>query len=448
MRVPRLPWPRSFWAGLVCGIALVFLGRWALNESSLPDRLIAPLLMNDSTADAGAIVVLGAGVIGNCVPNLNGMRRVVLGAQLLKTGRAPLLVITGGTGDGNCPVADAMADFARELGVPEDRLVIERESRNTWENGERTAPLLASRHVTRLLLVTDRLHMLRASRVFTRQGFTVEPVAVPIYEGHPDNVSMLEAGLREMAALIYYRLRYGAASAAVAAPVTKNSAAASAPPGGRPVAQEGPEPLAVAHPTGPLVILGASYAGNWPLTDIAGVFVVNAGVAGQQSADVAARFDRDVVSAKPRAVLLWGFINDLFAAQDFAQSSARVRDTYLRMIAACRAQGIEPILATEITLRPDDSLMAFARSTLGWVLGKASYQDQINQQVRELNEWLRDTGRREHLLVLDFQHALAGRDGRRRREFTTEDGSHVTPAGYDALTRYARPLLIRRLRLA
>ncbi len=93
----RRIWNRTFWAGVVAGVALVLLARLAINESTIPDRLLAPMLLDDSSAQADAIVVLGAGVIGDCVPNLNGMRRVLLGAKLFRDGRAPLLVITGGS---------------------------------------------------------------------------------------------------------------------------------------------------------------------------------------------------------------------------------------------------------------------------------------------------------------------------------------------------------------
>jgi uncharacterized SAM-binding protein YcdF (DUF218 family) len=198
---------RSFLAGVICGVAAVFVTRLIINETSLPDLLIAPLLMDDSSAPADAIVVLGGAVIGTCVTNSNSMRRVVRGAGLFKMGRAPLMLVTGGGADGGCPVADAMRDLAQELGVPPDKIVAERQSRSTWENGLMSAPLLRAQHVQRILLVTDRLHMRRAAAVFVGLGFEVRPSAVPLYEGHPDNVSMLAAGMREAVALAYYRLR-------------------------------------------------------------------------------------------------------------------------------------------------------------------------------------------------------------------------------------------------
>ena len=192
---------------MISGVGGLLLGRLIINETSLADRLVAPLLVPDSPAAADAIVVLGAGVIGHCVPNLNSLRRVVLASRLFKDGRGPVLVITGGATGGSCAVADAMMELARDLGVPDEKMIVERESLNTWENAERTAPILRRQNATRILLVTDSLHMRRAAGVFASHGLVVEPVAVPIYEGQGDNVTMLAAGFREFAALAYYKAR-------------------------------------------------------------------------------------------------------------------------------------------------------------------------------------------------------------------------------------------------
>jgi uncharacterized SAM-binding protein YcdF (DUF218 family)/lysophospholipase L1-like esterase len=452
MRLNRLG-NRTFWAGVVGGVALVLLARLAINKSTIPDRLLAPLLLDDSSAQADAIVVLGAGVIGDCVPNLNGMRRILLGSRLFRDGRAPLLVVTGGSGNDHCPVADAMAQLARDSGVPEGRILLERQSLNTHENGERTAPLLRERNVSRILLVTDRLHMRRAVGVFRRLGFAVEPSAVPIYEGHVDNVSMLSTGIREAAALAYYRLRGW--TAALRTPVKHSSTEmrhAVGSGGGNlrnefgGIVERVSWQKAGTTESAPVVILGASYAANWKLANVDGIPVVNAGVPGQQSFEMLARFESDVVAARPRAVVLWGFINDIFRADDTTQSLARVRTAYAEMTKRARARGIEPIVATEVTIRPPKALVETVMSMIGSLLGRHSYQDRVNGHVVEVNQWLRELARREGLLILDLQGALADTDGRRRREFAADDGSHISPEGYEALTNYARPILAKQLR--
>ena len=102
--------------------------------------------------------------------------RVALGVGLYREGAAPLLVMSGG---GAGPVAEAavMRDLAREAGVPEAALLVEAESRNTFENAANTARLLNAAGKSRVILVSDRLHLPRAARVFRRAGLEIAGVA-------------------------------------------------------------------------------------------------------------------------------------------------------------------------------------------------------------------------------------------------------------------------------
>jgi lysophospholipase L1-like esterase len=201
------------------------------------------------------------------------------------------------------------------------------------------------------------------------------------------------------------------------------------------------------HRAGPVVVLGASYAGGWKLESLGGVPVVNRGLNGQESAQMLERFERDVVAAEPRAVIIWGFINDLFRAppDGVDPALARIRENYTRMIALARTHGIEPIVATEVTMVSKDSWTEIAKSWMGALLGKESYQDRINRHVKASNLWLVDFAKQEGLIVLDVQRILADQSGQRRREFAQEDGSHITVAGYEALTSFAQAVLPERL---
>ena len=54
-----------------------------------------------------------------------------------------------------------------------------------------------------------------------------------------------------------------------------------------------------------IVVIGASYAGGWkPDRAIAGSRMVNKGVDGQQSFEMLARFETDVLALKPDGVIL------------------------------------------------------------------------------------------------------------------------------------------------
>ena len=112
------------------------------------------------------------------------------------------------------------------------------------------------------------------------------------------------------------------------------------------------------------------------------------------------------------------------------------------MIARARRNGIEPILATEVTTRPPaGSLMERVRALIGTIRGKEAYQDRINRHVMSVNQWIVETAAREGLLVLQFQSVLSEPGGRRSAPFAQTDGSHITQAGYDVLTSYATPIL-------
>ena len=201
--------------------------------------------------------------------------------------------------------------------------------------------------------------------------------------------------------------------------------------------------MTIAHPHGPIVILGASYAAGWH-PSAAGLTFINRGVAGQQSFQLLERFEPDVVAAAPRAVIIWGFINDIFRAPPagVGPSVARAKASFTEMVRVAKARGIEPILTTEITIRGPNTWAEMFGSWAGWMLGKRPYQDGINAAVRETNVWLRDTARREGMLILEFERVLAHENGERRRQFAAEDGSHISRAGYGALEAYAVPVLV------
>ncbi|MCC7126643.1 MAG: YdcF family protein [Acidobacteria bacterium] len=425
-----------FAAGFIFALLVLAVGRWVINRTAIVDHLVAPLLVADTNGNADALVILGAGVSGSCTPNLAGIRRVLLGAAALRQNRAPIAIVTGGASDRECTIAEAMRRLALDIGVPEAKLIVESRARSTRENATRTAPLLRALGARRVLLVTDKLHMGRAAQTFEALGFNVERSSVPVNEHAPNNVALGLGGLREVAALTYYRMRGWLQPSGGIDPPQLSEAQ---------VRQARDIP---AHPNGPLVILGASYAQGWQPGTIADAAVVNLGITGQQSFEFLDRFERDVVPLQPRAVIIWGFINDVFRAEpgQQAQSTTRARESYERMVTLARQHGIEPIVATEVTMRAEDTWRERLSALLNVFRGREGYQDTINRHVRETNAWLRTFAARERLLLLDFEAVLAEPGGgQRRREFVQADGSHVSDAGYQALSEYARPILERHV---
>lgn len=195
-----------------------------------------------------------------------------------------------------------------------------------------------------------------------------------------------------------------------------------------------------------LIIIGASYAADWGTPPLPGFVITNKGVGGEESTAVRARFERDVIAARPDAVLIWGHINDIFRAprEQREQARKRAQENYRAMVESARAAGIEVILATEVTMTVGDSWIDDIRGFIGRLRGRENYRVMINDDVKDVNTWLRVYAARNQIRVLDFEKAVDGGNGSRREEFSTEDGSHISPEGYAALTDYARRQLTAR----
>ncbi|WP_291741098.1 YdcF family protein, partial [Limnobacter sp. UBA1615] len=135
-----------------------------------------------------AIVVLGGGLEGRydgvrALPDLNDAGdRVWQGARLYKQGVAPRMVLSGGLFQADPrkeAEAPGMKMFMLDMGVPENALVIEGNSRTTFENALRTRELLGE-DSSNIALVTSAFHMGRSVLWFEKAGFTVYPVRTDI----------------------------------------------------------------------------------------------------------------------------------------------------------------------------------------------------------------------------------------------------------------------------
>ena len=141
----------------------------------------------DEVPTAEAIVLLGGGTEPSAPPRptveVNSAGdRVLYAARLYQKGRAPLILLSGGEiswlNEGSSTPSEDMAEILRFIGIPGDALILENESKNTYENAVFSYELLSERDISRILLVTSAIHMPRAAAVFEKQGFEVIPMPV------------------------------------------------------------------------------------------------------------------------------------------------------------------------------------------------------------------------------------------------------------------------------
>ncbi len=144
--------------------------------------LAANILVYASLSDpepADAAVVLGAAVYDD-VPTPVFEERLRHAVELYRSGRVKLIVTTGGFGPGDA-LAESQAgrQWAVAHGVPAAAIVVEDRSQTTRENLANVKPLLDSRGIGRVLVVTDPLHMGRAMRMATDLGIDAHPSPTP-----------------------------------------------------------------------------------------------------------------------------------------------------------------------------------------------------------------------------------------------------------------------------
>ena len=107
------------------------------------------------------IIVLGAGIKGKRVtPLLAG--RIDKGMELLKYNPNAKLILSGGMGPGeDIPEGVAMADYAKQKGVSDEKIIIEDKSKNTKENLLFSYKLIDNKN-SKIAIVTTSYHVFRA----------------------------------------------------------------------------------------------------------------------------------------------------------------------------------------------------------------------------------------------------------------------------------------------
>jgi uncharacterized SAM-binding protein YcdF (DUF218 family) len=134
--------------------------------------------------------------------------RMVAPLVLLRQNPALQLLFTGGEGDllerGLSEAARARI-FYTSLGLPPQSLLVEDQSRTTFENAVLSARLPGVDPTQRWLLVTSAWHMRRSLATFEKAGWNVTPYAVDFSTGNrtPWTAYSLVRGSRKWALLLH-----------------------------------------------------------------------------------------------------------------------------------------------------------------------------------------------------------------------------------------------------
>jgi uncharacterized SAM-binding protein YcdF (DUF218 family) len=212
-------------------IAALPIGGWLTGalEGRFPPQVV-------KEGEVYGIIVLGGSTspgltVARGQPSLNGAaERLVAFAELSRRYPDAKLVFTGGSGSlapGRLREADVAAAVLRAMDIDTSRILFERESRNTFENGTYTKALVNPAPGEKWLLVTSAMYMPRAVGVFREAGWPVTPYPVDYRTGGRIRFNFgfdlarrgesMQRGLREWIGLVAYRM-LGRTSAVFPAP--------------------------------------------------------------------------------------------------------------------------------------------------------------------------------------------------------------------------------------
>jgi lysophospholipase L1-like esterase len=151
--------------------------------------------------------------------------------------------------------------------------------------------------------------------------------------------------------------------------------------------------------------------------------ILNKGVNGERADEIRARFERDVLAAKPRFVVILAGVNDVYQGRDLHDTEADLTWMYDRAVKS----RIEPVAAT---------VMPFTLAT-----------PEQSARIRELNAWIVKTASTRGLALCDLHAAVAAKDSPDALAGSPE-GLHPDRAGYAAAAKAVAGVLDAQLSAA
>ena len=166
MSEPRGRFRRLFWTGFATYTAFAVwaeLVHWRSSRRMLGDA--APAISTENGKVTEAVVVLGYGNRGDRA-NFVNRYRVRAGIRSIDRRADTTVVMCGGTVEGDTPEAVIMQRYAREELEYTGCILLEAESRSTWENIENAIPMIE--HADVIKIVSNSPHA-ELAREYLRQ---------------------------------------------------------------------------------------------------------------------------------------------------------------------------------------------------------------------------------------------------------------------------------------
>lgn len=216
---------------VLVGIPIFFL--YFFSNSCIANALIKSLesefkaVPMELVPEADVIVVLGGMIQTISVkpgrPELTeSADRLVDAVRLYKLGKAKKILFSGGSGlllESSFKEADLAKSLLLDLGVKEEDLWIESNSRNTWENAKESEIILKEKRTKSILLITSAFHMKRSLGCFSKlnlpifayptdyRGISTHSSAFDLWLPSPGFLELSTLALKEWVGIFVYSLK-------------------------------------------------------------------------------------------------------------------------------------------------------------------------------------------------------------------------------------------------
>jgi lysophospholipase L1-like esterase len=183
-----------------------------------------------------------------------------------------------------------------------------------------------------------------------------------------------------------------------------------------------------------VVFIGDSITAIWGNGQLGPEFAehpnwIDKGISGQNSAEVLARFQTDVIDLHPEVVHILVGTNDVYPGWTLGPSRSNSIDSVANveaMVRIAQTSGIHVILAT---------IPPWACSASNCVLAvTADPTSSRYGRINTWNAWIEQYALSQRIPVADYHSALLAADGQRYVPGMTLDGVHPSEAGYVVMT--------------
>ena len=173
------------------------------------------------------IIILGGGIIDK-VPDLSGigepseimLGRIVTAVRLQKKLKIPIIISGGKVYKNKSAGAPIIKRFLIDLGINENSIIVEEESRDTIENAEFTKEICLAFGFKRPIILTSAYHLKRSQIAFERVD--IKPILFPAsfrtkknanfswYSFLPSagNLMLVSIAIHEYLGILYYKILY------------------------------------------------------------------------------------------------------------------------------------------------------------------------------------------------------------------------------------------------